>query len=136
MALTTTAINAIRDKFFWIISHGRFYIVEKSEGSSEYTSPTANRAVGGLRVSYTSKATHFNVSEFSAHLSDSSEIPSQFHEALCLKVIADGYKLPGASHDLQSAQYFDQQYEAQVREAKKFSKRNHITSGYIIPKEY
>ena len=34
------------------------------------------------------------------------------------------------------AQYNDQQYALQIREAKKYAKRKHVSSGTIIPHEF
>ncbi len=136
MPLTSDQIKTIQDKFYWAIDEGRFYILEKSALSNLFTSPTANGTNEGVRVYYTSKASHFTASTNDAHLETNSEIPSQFHEALCLKVISDAYKIPGDTYNLQNAQYFDQQYELQIREAKKFAKRNHTSTGHIIPVSY
>ena len=121
-----------RDNYFWFIQGERLGVVEKktSTGVSDpnFQSPTAEHA---LTVQYTAKAQHFGTT-----LTDSSELPSQFHEALAFKVIADLYKLPGKSFNLQLAAYFDQQYEAQIREAKKYARRHHTSVGYIAPQSF
>ena len=121
-----------RDKYFWYISGERLGIVEKktSTGGADpmWQSPTSQES---LRVHYTAKAAHL-----SDDLTETPEIPSQFHEALAMKVIGDLYKLPGETFNLQLAAYFDQQYELQIREAKKYARRHHTSVGYIIPQDF
>lgn len=64
-----------------------------------------------------------------------SNIPEQFHEVLVSKVIANGYKDP-RNKDLQSAQFFDQEYNIGVKEAKKFSRSDYKTVGFIKPQDF
>ena len=139
MPLTPTQIEKIRNKWFWCMFEGKFYILQKSEEPNtigEMTSPQENGTTNGLRIYYTSKAAHFTAQSDNSHLATTSEIPAQFHEALCHKVISDGYKIPGDTYNLNNAQYFDNQYELQVREGKKYAKRNHSSTGTIIPVDY
>ena len=136
MSLTLDQLALIRDKWFWSIDQGKLYILEKSSTSGLFTSPISDGAVNGLRVYYTAKASHFTTENDNTHLAATSELPTQFHEALCDKVISDGYKIPGDTYNLQTAQYFDQQYELQVREGKKIAKRNHFSTGTIVPVDY
>ena len=127
------SISSNRDKYFWFVSGERIGIVEKKlstySGSDPFQSPSSSGVT--LRVFYTSKASHFT-----EDLKETSEIPSQFHEALCMKVISDLYKLPGDNFNLQLSQYYDGQYALQIREAKKYAKRNHISGGTIIPQDF
>ena len=122
-----------QDKYYWFLQGERLGIVERKSDTNiadpKFQSPTvAEKSTVKLVVHYTAKATHFG-----ATLTDSSELPSQFHEALAMKVISDLYKLPGESFNLQLAAYFDQQYELQIREAKKYARRHHTSTGYIVP---
>jgi hypothetical protein len=64
-----------------------------------------------------------------------NEIPEQFHETILLKVIATGYKDP-RNLQIDMAQYFDQEYNLGVKEAKKFSRSNYGTTGHIRPQEF
>ena len=64
-----------------------------------------------------------------------NQIPVQFHETIVYKVIANGYKEP-RNINPQLAQYFDGEYLAGIKEAKKFSKANYTTTGFISPQEY
>lgn len=126
------SILSNRDKFYWFIQGERLGIVESKTKTNvvdpKFQSPSAEHA---LTVHYTAKAQHFGT-----ELTDTSELPSQFHEALAYKVIAELYKLPGESFNLQLAAYFDQMYEAQIREAKKYARRHHTSVGYIAPQDF
>ena len=64
-----------------------------------------------------------------------NQIPIQFHEAIVYKVIANGYK-DTRNQKFDAAQYFDNEYAMAVKEAKKFSKANYITTGSIRPQDY
>ena len=64
-----------------------------------------------------------------------SNIPNQFHEVIVSKVIATGYKDPRNS-ELNNAQYFDQEYNIGVKEAKKFSRNDYKTVGFIKPQDF
>ena len=120
----------IRNTHFWFIDGERLGIVQEKKSSavadSKYESPT--NAGDKIQVHYTSKAVPFN-----DNLKNTSEIPSQFHEALAFKVISSLYKLPGELFNLQLAQYFDMQYALVVKEGKKYSKSNHMSGGTIKP---
>ena len=127
-----------RDKFFWYVEGERIAIVQKKETSSTdvnkdavWESPTSTSHGKNLRVHYTAKPT-----PLTSTLTDSPEIPAQFHEALAYRVIAELYKLPGETFNLQLAQYFDMQYSLLLREAKKYSTSNHRQGGVIKPYSY
>ena len=64
-----------------------------------------------------------------------SQIPIQFHEVIINKVIASGYKDP-RHMELNTAQYFDQEYDKGVRKAKKFSRGNYQGIGRIKPQDF
>lgn len=64
-----------------------------------------------------------------------NEIPEQFHETILFRVIAVGYKDP-RNLQIDMAQYFDQEYNLGVKEAKKFSRSNYQTTGQIRPQEF
>tara|TARA_Y100000361_G_scaffold57678_2_gene50437 strand:+ start:119 stop:502 length:384 start_codon:yes stop_codon:yes gene_type:complete len=126
------SILSNKDKYFWFIQGERLGIVEAKTSTNiadpKWESPTSRES---LRVHYTAKAAHFTTD-----MTESSEIPSQFHEALAMKVIADLYKLPGETFNLELAAYFDKQYEMQIREAKKYARRHHTSVGYISPQSF
>ena len=64
-----------------------------------------------------------------------TQIPSQFHEAIVNKVIARGYKDP-RHMEIDTAQYFDMEYNLGMRKAKRFSKSNYQTTGRIKPQDF
>jgi hypothetical protein len=64
-----------------------------------------------------------------------SQIPAQFHDIIVTQVIARGYKDP-RHMELQTAQYFDMEYEKGLREAKKYSKGYYKTHTFIKPQDF
>ena len=64
-----------------------------------------------------------------------AQIPSQFHEYIVNRVIANGYKDP-RHMDFDVAQYFDNQYEKGVKKAKKFARSNYQTVGAIKAQDF
>ena len=62
-------------------------------------------------------------------------IPLHFHEAIVYKAIAMGYKDP-RNMEINLAQYFDGEYLASVKEAKKFSRSNYQTMGRIVSQDF
>tara|TARA_R100001530_G_scaffold108444_1_gene76022 strand:- start:12 stop:395 length:384 start_codon:yes stop_codon:yes gene_type:complete len=124
-------VSDTQGKYRWFIDGQRIGVIEENrgDGDEKFVSPTTSGE--NLRVFYTAKAVPFNTD-----LTASSEIPSQFHEALAFKVIAELYRLPGEKTNLQLAAYYDQLYELQIREAKKYAKRNHQRGGVIRPYNY
>tara|TARA_B100001094_G_C18162333_1_gene790058 strand:- start:1793 stop:2176 length:384 start_codon:yes stop_codon:yes gene_type:complete len=118
-----------RDKYAWFIGENRLGLVEKKTagvGDPTWVSPTS--AGKGLRIFYIARPL-----KLTDDLTTSPEIPEQFHESLVYKVIADMYRLPGDSLNLELAAYFDQMYMAQVREGKKYASRNKVSGGFIKP---
>ena len=59
-----------------------------------------------------------------------TEIPSQFHEVIVNKVVANGYKDP-RNQQLDMATYFDAEYEKGIKQANKFSKSRYRRGGAI-----
>jgi hypothetical protein len=64
-----------------------------------------------------------------------AQIPTQFHETIVYRVIAQGYKDP-RHMELQLAQYFDNEYAVGIKEAKKYSKSNYQSTGIIKGQDY
>lgn len=123
------SVSEIANKYFWYIVGNRIALVEKGSApiSGEELSSISTAGMK-IRIEYTTRPL-----PFTTDLNTSSELPDQFHEALCYKVISDLYKLPGETFNLQLAQYFDQQYLMAVREAKKYASRNRVSGGTIKP---
>ena len=61
-------------------------------------------------------------------------IPERFHKCIADKVIAMGYRDP-RNKDLQSAEYFEQVYEKQLRKAKARA-TNMLGTGRIVPQDF
>lgn len=64
-----------------------------------------------------------------------TQIPAEFHEVLVFKAISMGYKDP-RNLNVELAQYFDSEYMLGTKEAKKFSRANYQTSGYVAPQDF
>lgn len=69
------------------------------------------------------------------HLEQEPEIPRQFHKALVYKSISEFYRDP-RNMNLEAAQYYEAEYEKIVKEARKFSRKQHISTGYITPRDF
>ena len=69
------------------------------------------------------------------HLEQEPEIPRQFHQGLVYKAISEFYRDP-RNMNLEAAQYYEAEYEKIIREAKKFSRKQHISTGYITPRDF
>mgnify|MGYP003627836703 FL=1 len=127
------SILSNNENYAWFIGEGRLGILEKKT-LSVVADPTWQSTQSGgktIRLFYTARPI-----KLTDNLDDSPEIPDQFHEALVYKVIADLYKIPGDTFNLQLAQYYDQMFDSQVREGKKFASRNKVGGGYIKPVSY
>ena len=64
-----------------------------------------------------------------------NQIPTQFHESIVYKVIANGYKDP-RNMDIKNAQYFDNEYALGVKEGKKFAKADYTDVGFTKPQDF
>ena len=64
-----------------------------------------------------------------------TNIPSRFHDALVLNVISLGYLDP-RNLELQKAELFGRAYDAEMKRAKKFARRNYVSTGRIVPQDF
>tara|TARA_Y100000310_G_scaffold24437_1_gene23478 strand:+ start:5070 stop:5762 length:693 start_codon:yes stop_codon:yes gene_type:complete len=131
---TPVTAKAKADKYAWYLDCKTLYIVEKCAATADYLYEWQSVSTAGMKIKvyYTRKAAKYSADD----LTLVSELPSQFHEALSFKVISDFYKLPGETFNLQVAGYFDQEFEKEVREGKKYAKRGHQRTGFIQPWSY
>ena len=138
------SINTNPERFYFV-DNDRLAIIEK-KGSTTVDNATTNyqtiSEAKPIRMNTICKANHFNTgsniveADFTSTTSGPlGDIPSQFHEALVFKVIAMGYKTPPAM-DINTAQYFDMEYEKTVKEGKKFARSNYIQTGMIAPQDF
>jgi hypothetical protein len=136
-------------KRMWFTERGRLGLVE--QGSATTIDGVSTNIISiseakSLLIKGISLATHFPVnatdttenhtqSYTDSYYGPLEEIPSQFHEALAYKVIAIGYQDP-RNMKIELAQYFNNEYEKIVKQAKKFGRSSYLSTGQIIPQEF
>ena len=138
------SINTNPERFYYI-DNNRLAIIEKNGTTTVDNASTSYKTITEakpIRINTICKADHFNTgsniveADFTSTTSGPlGDIPSQFHEALVFKVIAMGYKTPPAM-DINTAQYFDMEYEKVVKEGKKFARSNYMQTGMIAPQDF
>ena len=125
-------VSKLPANFAWYIERERVGILEwpLSSGVNCATSPT--NLGDGLKATFllSRKAPDFGVD-----LTENSQLPPEFHEALAFRVIAMGY-LSSQNLNPQLAQAFESMYQAKVKEAKKYARINHKTTGMISPVDF
>lgn len=95
------------------------------EDKKRFTSPDA---VYNVTLFYHKKADHFNTLDSgSSAMTETSELPTQFHQYLVDKAIQLGYEQ--YPDGLQHAQYFNERFERGIREAKMFANRGRISGN-------
>ncbi len=117
---------------YWYIDGTRIGIVEKINGvvtrddkQSNYQSISAEKE---LRIIAVAKDT-----DFSDSLTQVSNIPSQFQEALVYKVIADLMLHKGnANFDINLSEVFSSKYDILVKNAKKYARDGKIHAGAAV----
>jgi hypothetical protein len=133
-------------KRLWFVERGKLGLVE--EGSTTTVDGVSTSIVSiskakSIVIKGLTTPNHFPIgkeADYNTAYTDNSygplsEIPDMFHEALAFKAIAMGYKEP-RNMKIELAQYFDTEYEAVVRRAKKFGRSKFLTSGQIVPQEF
>lgn len=125
-----------KERAWYIDKLGKIGIVEKSTNTitkdgytSNWTSITEAKS---FRIYAISRDDDLSASDLTNTF---NQIPAQFHEAIVNKVIANGYK-DTRNQKFDAAQYFDNEYAVAIKEAKKFSKANYTTTGFIKPQDY
>ena len=127
-----SAPSSSSDERYWYISNDRLAIVEKATStltrdgkSSDYQSISE---IKEIRIYAIAQAT-----DFTTDLTEVSEIPAQFHDALAYKVISDGYLKSGLEEfNPQVSQIFDMKYAALVKDGKKQGRDNYVSSGSAV----
>lgn len=131
----TAASKSSNDRY-WYVSNGRLGVVEKVASAitrddkiSDYQSISEAKE---LRIYAISQA-----SDFTTDLTEVSELPTQFHDALAFKVISEGYlRGTSATFNPQASQIFDVKYKELVKDAKVEARRNHTGSFTIKPTDF
>ena len=127
-----TAPSVTSNDRYWYTSSGRLGVVEKNVSGvtrddkvSDYQSISE---VKEIRVYAISQAT-----DFTADLTEVSELPSQFHDALSYKVLSEAY-LRGVSAQFnpQTSQIFELKYMALVKDGKKHARSAYIAGATTI----
>ena len=121
---------------YWYTDKHRIGIVEKGTNVTTkdgYTSDWASISeVKDVRMYTISRDSDVSIDE---PTNTWTQIPEQFHETIVYKAIANGYKDP-RNIELQTAQYFDNEYTLGVKEAKKFASSNYASTGHIKSQEF
>lgn len=112
--------------YYWI--EGEVIGLATSRDGKTFSKVTAG-STDNFVVFCTKKASHFT-----GDLTEVSEIPSQYHEALVNKVIAAGYRKPGK--DAQISQTFDALYAYAVKQAKRYAKSDKGRFGRVVPTDF
>ena len=126
-----TAPSTSSDDRYWYTDSGRLGVVERIVGTasrdgkiSDYQSISE---VKEIRIFAISQAT-----DFTTDLTEVSELPSQFHDALIYKVVADGYLRGGEGFNPQASQIFDMKYVDLTKDGKKHARSNYMPGATIV----
>tara|TARA_R110002020_G_scaffold370825_1_gene582476 strand:- start:406 stop:1080 length:675 start_codon:yes stop_codon:yes gene_type:complete len=119
---------------YWYVDNKRLGVVERLSNavtrdskSSEFQSISEAKE---MRIHAIAQAT-----DFTTTLTSSSDLPSQFHEALSSKVIAEGYlRPPNLNPNLYTV--FDVKYKDFVKEGRKYARSNYGHTGHIKPVDF
>ena len=126
---TEQDVKKIQNKYAWFIERGQCGIVETSS-SGGWISPTEEKS---LRMFATKMADPLTgvTTDTHNHLEEEPELPKQFHMGIVYKAIADLYRTPD-NLNMENAQAFELEYMKAVKKGKKYSRKNHISTGRII----
>jgi hypothetical protein len=125
-----------RKRLWYIDKLGKLGIIEESVNAVTKNGVTTNwtsiTEAKPFRIYATSLAEDISINNLDGSF---SEIPAQFHEAILYKVIANLYR-DVRNKQFDSAQYFDTEYSEGVKRARKFSKSNYTSTGFIKPQDF
>ena len=114
---------------YWYVDSGRLGVVEKvtnaitrDDKTSDYQSISVAKE---MRIYAIGQGTDFGTT-----LTQESDLPTQFHEALSHKVISDGYLIP-PTVNVDAHKMFYIKYMDMVKEGKKYAKSNYNQTGFI-----
>ena len=124
-----TAPSSSTNERYWYIDNNRLGVVEKIANSVSRDDKTSNfqsiSEAKEIRIHAIAQA-----SDFSTTLTTVSDLPTQFHDALSHKVIAEGYlRPPSLNPNLHTV--FDAKYNALIKEGKKYARSNFGHTGFI-----
>lgn len=125
-------VSKLPANYVWWIERERVGIMEYAIGSSiSCLEPITSVSAGKKAGFYVTR----RANDFTPDLTENSELPPQFHEALAWKVIAMGY-LSGKNLNPQLAQQFDLMYGLKIKQAKKYARRHHTSGGIVTPVDF
>ena len=114
---------------YWYIDNNRLGIVERVLNSVTRDDKTSDfqsiSEAKEMRIHAIAQAV-----DFTSTLTGVSDLPTQFHEALSSKVIAEGYLRP-PSLNPNIFTVFDAKYKDFVKEGKKYARSNYGSTGFI-----
>ena len=117
---------------YWYIDRNRIGIVETGNGTTKQDNVTTEfKSVSEakeIRIYAFSRPAKFEVES----MSQTPDIPEQFHEAIAYKVIAMGYKDP-RNFNGELANFFDAEFQKMIKLGRGYAGRNRTQSGYITP---
>ena len=127
-----TVPSTSSDNRYWYTDNGRLGVVEKISSATSRDGQVSDyqsiSEVKEIRMFTISQAT-----DFTTDLTEVSELPTQFHDALISKVVSDAYLKSGlAEFNPQVAQIFDAKYMDSVKEGKKHARSQYIHGSTII----
>jgi hypothetical protein len=126
----TAAPSTSSNERYWYVDNNRLGIVEKVTNAITRDDKTSNyqsiSVAKEIRIHAISQATAL----LGTQTEQVPEFPSQFHDALSNRVIAEGYlRPPNLNPNVHTV--FDVKYKEAVKAAKAFSRSNYNTSGTI-----
>ena len=123
--------NRTTKQYVWWIERDSIGISLYDPMASEVNQFLSPSAVRTVTLFYYKKADHFNtLDSASSAMTETSELPTQFHQYLVDKVIQMGYEQK--TDEIQKALYFEHKFERGIREGKTFKSRGRISGATTI----
>lgn len=122
------ALTDQQDHVYWIERDGiGIAKYDSSENvDNRFTGPAASKTITIFATKY--------ADDFTTTLSASSEIPSEFHDALVFRAVQRGYEVKMAQNPemAKNASYFQGGFDKLLAEGKKYSNQDRVGGGYSI----
>ena len=110
----------------WWIERDAIGIAEYDPGAEIASRFSSVTSASTVTLFYYKKADHFNTLDSgSSSMTETSEIPVQFHQYLVDRAIQLGYE--SKPEMLELAPYFEQKFEKGIKEGKMFANRGRIS---------
>ena len=115
-------------KVYWVERDA--IAIADTKDYNTYTSPKEIKQVTLFVTTEDEPFVADNTHATSIGLTESSAIPVEFHDALAYKVIKEGYERKPEA--IQMAQYFENQYNKMIMQAKRIANKEGDGSAYVI----